>query len=94
MNNRAHSLSDFELRLKGYSLLTAEILYWMPDHHDLLQSFVWQTMDVAPGFPRLHRFLDYWREHIDAPLHSVHITHASLVSPAELTWVQSEYRLH
>lgn len=94
MTQGAETLSDFELRLRGYSLLTAEILYWMPDHHDLLQSFVWQTMDIAPKFPRLHQFLDYWRTHIEAPLHSVHITHAGLVSPAELTLVGSEYRLN
>lgn len=92
--NRTENLSDFELRLKGYSLLTAEILYWMPDHHDLLQSFVWQTMDLAPDFPRLHKFLDYWREHIEATLHSVQISHSSLVRPQELNWVDTEYRLH
>lgn len=94
MTNRIETLSDFELRLKGYSLLTAEIIYWMPDHHELLQSFVWQTMDLAPDFPRLHQFLDYWREHIEATLHSVQITHASLVGPADLNWVNREYRLH
>ena len=94
MNNRVENLSEFELRLKGYSLLTAEILYWMPDHHDLLQSFVWQTMDIAPNFPRLHQFLDHWRTHIEAPLHSVHITHSGLVRPAQISWVKSEYRLH
>ncbi|MCH8685156.1 usg protein [Pedomonas mirosovicensis] len=94
MTMRTENSTEFELRLKGYSLLTAEILYWMPDHHDLLQSFVWQTLDIAPRFPRLHRFLDYWREHIEAPLHSIQITHASLVTPAEMKLVGSEFRLH
>jgi uncharacterized protein Usg len=28
--------------LKGYSLTTAEILYRLPDHPALLQSFIWQ----------------------------------------------------
>ena len=94
MTLRREQSSDFELRLKGYSLLTAEILYWMPDHHDLLQSFVWQTLDLAPRFPRLHQFLDYWRAHIEAPLHSIHITHASLVTPSELKLVGNEFRLN
>ena len=29
----------------------------MPDHPKLIQLFVWQTYDVAPAFPELHRFL-------------------------------------
>lgn len=94
MTTAHENFSELELRLKGYSLLTAEILYWMPDHHDLLQSFVWQTLDLAPRFPRLHRFLEHWRTHIEAPLHSVHITHSSLISPAELKLVGNEFRLN
>ena len=27
----------------GYRITTAEILYWMPDHRHVLQSFVWQN---------------------------------------------------
>ncbi len=40
--------ADFEMRLKGGSLLTAEILYYRPDHPSLLQSFSWQAIDAAP----------------------------------------------
>ena len=39
------TLCEMELKLKGYRLTTAEILYYMPDHPDLLQSFLWQTYD-------------------------------------------------
>lgn len=74
---------DFAAQLKGARLTTAEILYHMPDYPGLLQSFVWQTQDIAPDFPRLHRFLDHWRREIEAVIHSVRVAHAGLVKPAE-----------
>ena len=33
-------MSQIDLMLKGYRLTTAEILYHMPDHPKLLQTFV------------------------------------------------------
>ena len=44
-------MSEINLMLKGYRLITAEILYHMPDHPRLLQAFVWQELDLAPKFP-------------------------------------------
>lgn len=66
---------EFERRLKGAMLLTAEVLYYMPDHPSLLQTFMWQTLDQAPTFPRLNRFLDHWRREIEAVIHSVRVSH-------------------
>ena len=43
----------FVAQLNNYRLTTAEILYWMPDHKHVLQSFVWQNLDLAPRFPAL-----------------------------------------
>lgn len=86
--------SDFESRLKGASLLTAEILYRMPDHPSLLQSFTWQTLDSAPRFPRLAQFLDHWRREIEAMIHSIRIAHAGLLAPAEIRSVDGEFRLN
>jgi uncharacterized protein Usg len=40
-------------------LTTAEILYHLPDHPHVIQSFIWQQMDLAPDFPALRRFLDF-----------------------------------
>jgi uncharacterized protein Usg len=37
--------------LEGFSLTTAEILYRLPDHPRLLQSYIWQDYDLAPSFP-------------------------------------------
>lgn len=85
--------SDFEARLRGARLLTADILYYRPDHPKLLQSFMWQTLDVAPGFPRLAKFLDHWRREIEAMIHSIRIAHSGLVGPTEVRMVDGEFRL-
>lgn len=67
---------DFKLQLQGFRLTTAEILYHMPDHPALLQSFVWQQMDQAPRYPRLNKFLEFWRANLDGPVHSVTVAEA------------------
>jgi uncharacterized protein Usg len=59
----------------GYGLATANILYHLPDHPSLLQSFVWQFHDISPDYPRLARFLDHWRREIEAVIHSVEVAH-------------------
>jgi uncharacterized protein Usg len=47
-------------QLEGFSLTTAEILYRLPDYPRLLQTYIWQEYDIAPNFPKLVDFLDYW----------------------------------
>lgn len=75
---------DFASQLSGRRLTTAEVLYYMPGAASLLQSFAWQTLDTAPDFPRIRRFLDFWRRDIDAVIHSVSISAQGLVSPARI----------
>lgn len=82
------------VRLTDWRLTTAEILYHMPDHPAVLQSFLWQKVDCAPRFPELRRFLDFWQKQIDGPLHSVRVASASLRHPAELRYADGELRLH
>lgn len=86
--------AETELMLRGYGLTTAQILYRMPDHPHLLQTFVWQHFDLAPKFPELFRFLDFWREKLDGPLHSVAYTHRRLIAPNEWRNVAGELVLH
>ena len=83
-----------ELQLKGYRLSTVEIVYRMPDHPSLLQTFIWQYLDLAPGYPELHKFLDYWEKNIDGPLHSVNVMSSDLVSPGKLRTVSNSFSLH
>ena len=78
--------SDFEAQLRGKRLTTTEVIYYMPDHPSLLQRFMWQTLDVAPDFPRVHEFLEFWRREIDAVIHSVSVTASGLVTPAKIDW--------
>jgi uncharacterized protein Usg len=87
-------MRDIERQLKGYRLTTAEITYRMPDHPSVLQVFVWQKLDLAPRFPELQRFLDFWEANLDGPIHSVRIASTGIVSPAELRHVPAEFRLH
>ncbi len=74
-------MSEFESQLKGHRLTTAEVVYYMPDHPNLLQLFTWQTLDLAPEYPRVHRFLEFWRTEIDAVIHSVKVTAVGEVRP-------------
>ncbi|HUO21949.1 MAG TPA: protein usg [Caulobacteraceae bacterium] len=86
--------SGFHHQLQGKRLTTAEVLYYMPAHPSLLQSFLWQTLDEAPDFPRIHRFLDYWRREIDAVIHSVSVAGVELIAPPKLTLARFDGRLH
>jgi uncharacterized protein Usg len=80
--------SDFSVQLTGRRLTTAEVLYYMPAHPALLQSFLWQTLDQAPDFPRIQRFLEFWRREIDAVIHSVTVGGVELVGPARVRHAQ------
>ena len=71
-------------RLQGWRLATAEVLYYMPDHPALLQSFVWQTLDLAPRYPRIYKFLDFWRREIDAVIHSVRLATGETLAPPKM----------
>ena len=88
------ALSETELMLKGYGLTTAEFYYRMPDYQRVLNTFVWQDYDLAPDYPRLFRFIEFWQEKIEGPLHSVRFTHRKLIGPGEWRNVTGEFTLH
>ena len=81
-------------QIRGYRLTTAEILYHMPDHPGLLQTFVWQDLDVAPRFPVLHKFLDFWSRRLDGRLHSVRVGATSLMSAGEWRYTDHLQHMH
>ena len=72
----------FDLRQR--TIVTLQILYWMPDYSHILQEFIWQTKDVTPEYPRIHKFLDYWHKEIEAVISEVNL--------AESGRVTSDYR--
>jgi uncharacterized protein Usg len=86
--------SGFAKQIQGYGLTTAEILYRLPDHKSLLQSYVWQEYDLFPKFPELQKFLSFWQAKLDGPLFSVRVAHSRLIQPAELRAVDGVFRLH
>jgi uncharacterized protein Usg len=87
-------MSDLARQLDGYRLTTAEILYHLPDHPRLLQSYIWQALDIAPRFPVLQRFLTFWERNIEGRLHSVKVCSTGIVKAAEFRVVGSELRIH
>ena len=85
---------DFAAQVAGYGLTTANILYRLPDHPTLIQSFVWQFYDHAPEYPRLLRFIQFWEREIEGAIHKIEIAHKKLLSPAEVRLARFEGRLH
>ena len=66
---------------EGWRLATAEIIYRLPDHPSLLQSYIWQDYDLLPDYPVLHRFLDFWRRSLDGQLYSVSVGSVAIIAP-------------
>lgn len=87
-------MSKLDLQLKGYRLTTAEILYRMPDHPGLLQTFIWQEYDLQPKFPNLNKFLKFWVREIEGPLHSVLVAEKKLITADELRLHNYEVTWH
>lgn len=82
------------LQLKDYRLTTAEILYRLPDHPAVLQSYIWQELDLAPQFPILRRFLEFWRREIEGKLHSVRVGSVTVVKAPDVRIAGSVFTLH
>ena len=87
-------MTSSEKLFRNYRLTTAEILYHLPDHPHLIQSFLWQDYDLAPMFPELKRFLDFWESHIDGTLHSVRVATLDVVRAPGLVYAASSFTIH
>jgi uncharacterized protein Usg len=81
-------------QLQDYRLTTAEILYHLPDHPNVLQAFIWQDLDIAPRYPVLHKFLEFWKRDIEGSLHSVRVASASLIKPATVIHADAMMHVH
>ncbi|HEX9768976.1 MAG TPA: Usg family protein [Kiloniellales bacterium] len=71
-------------QLSDHRLTTAEIIYYMPDHPALLQSYLWQDYDTAPHYPVLRRFLEFWQRELDGKLHSVRVATLPVIQAPSL----------
>lgn len=86
-------MANLEIQTRDYRLTTAEIIYHLPDYPELLQTYLWQEYDIAPRFPELKKFLDFWESRLDGRLHSVQVTSQMLISPGQYTHYESVFQL-
>jgi uncharacterized protein Usg len=93
-DGRAAPESELRRQLDGWRLTTAEITYRLPDHPSMLQTYLWQQLDLAPKYPELRKFLDFWTHNIDGKLHSVRVAAAEIVTPGKWRNAAMELRLH
>lgn len=80
--------------LDGFRLTTVEIIYHMPDHPDVLQSFIWQDYDLPPNYPKLRHFLEFWSSNLDGKLHSVYVVSTSSLTLPEVKTVDFLQSIH
>lgn len=83
-------MADLRRQLTDYRLTTAKILYHMPDHISILQEYIWQDYDIAPQFPVLIGFLDFWDRKLDGKLHSVYVADKKVITPGDYRFAQWE----
>ncbi len=76
--------ASFDCQWQGYRLSTAEIIYHLPDYPKLLQSYIWQDYDLAPRYPVLTKFLDFWARELDGVLHSVRVAERDIISASDV----------
>lgn len=61
-------------------LVSLRVYYYMPDYRDLIQEFMWQTMDIKPKYPRVNKFLNYWKENIEAVIADIEMAETEKIS--------------
>ena len=88
---RGPAVSDRRL---DYRVTTAEIVYHLPDHPLLLQTYIWQKLDVAPDYPELRRFLDFWKKNLEGELHSVRVGQGGPLGRGRFRHVKHSQNLH
>ncbi len=87
-------MTDLRHQLDGFQLTTAEITYHMPDHHEILQTFLWQDYDHLPTYPVLKQFLAYWQKNLDGPLHSVTVASQHEIKATDFQNIDELLRIH
>jgi len=94
MISKGEVSNDFRKQVLGYGLTTAEIVYRRPDHHWLLQTYVWQDYDMFPDFPALKDFLTFLGDNTRWSAVRSYRAHSKLIKPAELNAIDGVIRLH
>lgn len=87
-------MSDFEDAWDGYRLVTAEILYHLPDHPLILQTYIWQEFDKPNTYPNLQDFLQFWLKEIDGKLHEVKVCVGGPLMPSSVSAPTTVFAMH
>ncbi|MCA3268901.1 MAG: usg protein [Alphaproteobacteria bacterium] len=74
-------------------LVTAQILYHLPDYPEILQTFLWQHEDRAPEYPTLRKFIAFWQSQLEGRIHSVTVAGLKERSRHEFNFYAGEYAL-
>ena len=62
------------LIIKRKELVLVGIIYYLPDYKSLLNEFYCQFDDIVPDIPRVHEFLNYWKNNIDAVIKKIEVS--------------------
>ena len=49
---------------------------------------------LAPDYPVLHRFLEFWRKNLEGAIHTVRVASVDLIKPAEFRALNGVLHLH
>lgn len=58
--------------LRPRQVILVNVLYFIPRSR-IVQDFYWETEDVIPELVRVHRFLNHWRQNIEATISEVRV---------------------
>lgn len=59
--------------IKRKELITVKINYFIPDYTHIINEFLCQYEDIWPEIPRVHKFLNYWKDNIDAKINEIFV---------------------
>ena len=72
------NFSETEVLFPKKIWVLVNISYWMPDNQNILQEFIWQTRDIEPTYPRINRFLLYWKDNIEPVINDISLVSSSV----------------
>lgn len=61
--------------IKNKILVTLNVIYYNPQYTNILQEFIWQTEDKLPELYRIHKFLNFWKNNINAVIKEILVSY-------------------
>ena len=62
--------------IRPKELITVKVDYYMPNYTHIINEFICQYDDFWPEIPRVHKFLLYWKNNIEATISGVYVINA------------------